>query len=61
VAASARALGWVELAPTNDRIPDSRYITLAWGGDFGDAVPLRGVILGGSRQRMEVEVSVIPA
>ena len=62
VAAYAPELGWIEFDPTNDRIPDQRYITLAWGADFADAVPLRGVLLGGGRsQRMSVEVSVIPA
>jgi transglutaminase-like putative cysteine protease len=52
--------GWVEFDPTNDRLADQRYITLAWGADFADAVPLRGVLLGGRGQRMAVEVSVIP-
>jgi len=61
VAAYAPGYGWVEFDPTNDRIPDQRYITLAWGADFADAVPLRGVLLGGRSQRMSVEVSVIPA
>jgi transglutaminase-like putative cysteine protease len=52
--------GWVELDPTNDQLADRRYITLAHGGDFADVVPLRGVILGGSGQKMQVAVSVIP-
>ena len=60
VAAYAPDHGWIEFDPTNDRIPDQRYITLAWGADFADAVPLRGVLLGGRSQRMTVEVSVIP-
>ena len=60
VAAYAPQQGWVEFDPTNDRLADERYITLAWGADFGDAVPLRGVLLGGRSQRMSVEVSVIP-
>jgi len=60
VAAYAPDHGWIEFDPTNDRIPDQRYITLAWGADFADAVPLRGVLLGGRSQRMSVEVSVIP-
>jgi transglutaminase-like putative cysteine protease len=60
VAAYAPGHGWVEFDPTNDRLPDQRYITLAWGSDFADAVPLRGVILGGRGQQMDVEVSVIP-
>ena len=46
--------------PTNDTRADQRYITLAWGADFADVVPLRGVILGGRGQSMGVAVSVIP-
>ena len=42
--------GWVEFDPTNDTLADARYITLAWGADFADVVPLRGVILGGRGQ-----------
>ncbi len=61
VAAYAPALGWVEFDPTNDQLADERYITLAWGADFADVVPLRGVILGGGAQAMDVAVSVMPA
>ena len=60
VAAYSPAHGWVEFDPTNDHLADQRYITLAWGADFADVVPLRGVILGGRGQTMEVAVSVIP-
>ena len=60
VAAWSPQHGWVELDPTNDQLADRRYITLAWGCDFADVVPLRGVILGGRGQKMTVEVSVIP-
>jgi transglutaminase-like putative cysteine protease len=52
--------GWVEFDPTNNQLADARYITLAWGADFADVVPLRGVILGGGEQDMVVEVSVVP-
>ena len=45
----------------NNQLADQRYITLTWGADFADVVPLRGVILGGGDQLMDVEVSVIPA
>ena len=61
VAAYSPAFGWVEFDPTNDQLADERYITLAWGADFADVVPLRGVILGGGEQRLSVEVSVVPA
>jgi len=60
VAAWSPLHGWVEFDPTNDQHADPRYITLAWGADFADVVPLRGVILGGSGQRMSGAVSVIP-
>ena len=61
VAAYAPQHGWVEFDPTNDQLADQRYITLSWGADFADVVPLRGVIVGGGDQRMNVQVSVIPA
>lgn len=61
VAAYSPVHGWVELDPTNDTHADRRYITLAWGTEFADVVPLRGVILGGRGHDMAVEVSVIPA
>jgi transglutaminase-like putative cysteine protease len=60
VAAYSPRHGWVEFDPTNDQLADRRYVTLATGADFGDVVPLRGVILGGRGQRMQVAVSVIP-
>jgi len=60
VAAWSPRHGWVEFDPTNDQRADARYITLAWGADFADVVPLRGVILGGGTQRMDVAVSVLP-
>jgi transglutaminase-like putative cysteine protease len=47
VAAYSPQHGWVEFDPTNNQLADERYITLAWGADFADVVPLRGVILGG--------------
>ena len=61
VAAYSPQHGWVEFDPTNNQLADQRYITLTWGADFADVVPLRGVIFGGGDQRMDVEVSVIPA
>ena len=61
VAAYAPAVGWVEFDPTNDQPADARYITLAWGADFGDVAPLRGVITGGGEHTLSVAVSVMPA
>jgi transglutaminase-like putative cysteine protease len=52
--------GWVDLDPTNDCIVDDEHVTLGWGRDFGDVTPMRGVILGGGEQELEVRVTVTP-
>ena len=54
-------LGWVDLDPTNDVLPSHRHVTLAWGRDYGDVSPLRGVVLGGRTHTLHVGVSVTPA
>jgi transglutaminase-like putative cysteine protease len=51
---------WVDFDPTNDVLPDTQHITLAWGRDFGDVSPLRGVILGGGAHELDVAVTVTP-
>ena len=53
-------LGWVDFDPTNDMIPSDQHITLAWGRDFDDVSPVKGVILGGGSHRMTVSVDVAP-
>jgi transglutaminase-like putative cysteine protease len=50
--------GWIDLDPTNDVRVSSGHIVIAWGRDFGDVSPLRGVIVGGGRHRLSVRVSV---
>ncbi len=52
--------GWVDFDPTNNMRPAQEHITLAWGRDFGDVSPLRGVILGGGSHDPEVSVTVMP-
>lgn len=58
VGAYCPALGWVEFDPTNAKLADTEFVTLAWGRDFSEATPLRGVILGGGAQTLKVAVSV---
>ncbi len=53
--------GWVDFDPTNDLVVDDEHITLAWGRDFSDVAPMRGVILGGGEQALEVHVTVAQA
>jgi transglutaminase-like putative cysteine protease len=52
--------GWVDIDPTNDLVAGERHITAAWGRDYGDVCPLRGVILGGAEHQLFVGVSVMP-
>jgi transglutaminase-like putative cysteine protease len=61
VSAFAPNLGWVPFDPTNDLVPGSQHITVAWGRDFHDVTPVRGVIMGGGRHDLWVSVDVSPA
>ncbi len=54
-------LGWVDLDPTNAVVPDVSHVTVAVGRDYGDVVPLRGVIQGGASHTLDVAVDVRPA
>ena len=54
------AAGWVDIDPTNNCVVDEEHVTLGWGRDFGDVTPMRGVILGGGEQVLEVRVTVSP-
>ena len=52
--------GWVALDPTNDLLVGQHHVTLAWGRDYADVAPLRGVIRGGGNAPPEVAVTVAP-
>ncbi len=51
-------LGFVDLDPTNDCIPDDRHVTVAYGRDFSDVSPVKGLILGGGKTHVQVGVDV---
>ena len=50
--------GWVGLDPTNNLMANETYITVAWGRDYGDVVPVKGVVMGGGRHELSVMVDV---
>jgi transglutaminase-like putative cysteine protease len=51
--------GWIDFDPTNAQIPAEQHITTAWGRDYADVAPLKGVIVGGGEQhKLEVSVDV---
>jgi len=58
--AAGEAGSWIDLDPTNNCVVDDEHVTLAWGRDFSDVTPMRGVILGGGEQELKVHVTVAP-
>jgi transglutaminase-like putative cysteine protease len=52
--------GWVDFDPTNGLMPSDGHITLAWGRDYDDVGPARGILIGGQRHWMDVSVDVAP-
>jgi len=53
-------LGWLDFDPTNDLVVRDEHIAVAYGRDYSDVTPMRGVILGGGRHVLSVAVSVEP-
>jgi transglutaminase-like putative cysteine protease len=54
------AHGWVDLDPTNDLVVRDEHVVLAWGRDYGDISPVRGLILGGGTHSVTVGVDLEP-
>ncbi len=52
--------GWFDMDPTNNVAPTDGHVTLAWGRDYGDVSPLRGLILGGGDHKLHVGVDMEP-
>jgi len=53
-------LGWQAFDPTNNTMPGGRHVTLAWGRDYSDVTPVKGVALGGGEHVISVSVDVSP-
>lgn len=53
--------GWVDFDPTNGHLPAHRHVTVAWGRDYADVAPVRGVVIGpATEQTLDVAVDVRP-
>jgi transglutaminase-like putative cysteine protease len=50
--------GWIDADPTNNLLPGDRHVTVAWGRDFADVSPVRGVVVGGRGHSLGVSVDV---
>jgi transglutaminase-like putative cysteine protease len=54
--------GWLYLDPTNDRLIDDAHTTVAWGRDYGDVPPVKGVIFTEAKKStMDVSVDMAEA
>jgi transglutaminase-like putative cysteine protease len=60
VSAYCPGAGWLDMDPTNNVVPSNGHVTLAWGRDYGDVSPLRGLILGGGAHTLKVAVDMEP-
>ncbi len=51
--------GWVDFDPTNGHLPVNDHVTVAWGRDYADVTPVRGVMIGpATAQELDVSVDV---
>jgi transglutaminase-like putative cysteine protease len=53
--------GWIGLDPTLGKPVGLQHIRIAYGRDYGDVAPVRGVYKGHAGQRLSVDVRVRPA
>ncbi len=51
-------LGWVAFDPANCISPDDRYVRLATGRDYRDAMPVSGILLGQAEEQLAVRITV---
>jgi len=61
IAVYCSKFGWVDFDPTNNLIPSEHHLTIAWGRDYDDISPVKGVIFGGGTHTMTIAVEVAPA
>ncbi len=52
-------MGWLDFDPTNNTVPLDQHITLAWGRDYADVTPLKGIAFGGGQHTLSVSVDVM--
>jgi transglutaminase-like putative cysteine protease len=52
--------GWLALDPTLGKPVGLRHVRVAYGRDYGDVAPVRGVYKGHAGQRLSVDVRVRP-
>jgi transglutaminase-like putative cysteine protease len=56
--AYVKGLGWVAFDAANGISPDERYVRMAVGRDYRDAMPVSGIRLGQAEEQLAVSVTV---
>ena len=54
---------WLAIDPTNNQWANDRYVTVAWGRDYGDVSPVKGIIFTKAKKstlRVSVDVAPLP-
>lgn len=54
------SFGWVDFDPTNNQIPKNQHIVVAYGRDYYDVPPLKGVIYSTGKNKLKVAVDIRP-
>ncbi|MDX1536174.1 transglutaminase family protein [Arsukibacterium sp.] len=52
--------GWIDFDPTNNLLADEQHLTVAFGRDYADVVPLKGLLQGTGEHTLTVAVDVAP-
>lgn len=52
-------IGWIDFDPTNNKLAQEQHITVAWGRDYTDVPPIKGVIFNSGAHDLSVSVDVI--
>jgi transglutaminase-like putative cysteine protease len=59
VSAFCPGVGWFDVDPTNALVVSDAHVVVAWGRDYDDVSPVKGVTLGGAEHSMKVAVEVV--
>jgi transglutaminase-like putative cysteine protease len=51
-------VGWIEFDPTNNQLPTYQHITVAYGRDYQDVAPIKGIVFSSGKQQLTVKVDV---
>lgn len=60
VSVYAGELGWIDIDPTNNLFVSEDHVTVAWGRDYTDVAPVRGIVIGAGPHSLRVTVDVEP-